>query len=62
VSVYNAVTDRVIISPEGKSMTITEMEGIFDRAGVVSLDYNLVARHSTTDNLDYDGKLDLLDY
>jgi glycosyltransferase involved in cell wall biosynthesis len=36
VSAYNAVTDRVIISPEGKSLTISEMEGIFDRAGAVN--------------------------
>ncbi len=31
-----------------------------DSVNVVSLDYNLVARYSTTDNLDYDGKLDLV--
>jgi len=33
-----------------------------DSVNVVSLDYNLVARYSTTDNLDYDGKLDPLNY
>jgi len=31
-----------------------------DSVNVVSLDYNLVARYSTADNLDYDGKLDLV--
>lgn len=36
MSAYNAVTGRVIISPEGKSLTISEMEGIFDRAGAMN--------------------------
>jgi len=36
MSGYKAVMDRVIISPEGKSLTISEMEGIFDKAGAVS--------------------------
>jgi len=31
-----------------------------DSVNVVSLDYNLVATYSTTDSLDYDGKLDLV--
>jgi len=31
-----------------------------DSVNVVSLDYNLVARYSTNDKLDYDGKLDLV--
>ena len=31
-----------------------------DSVNVISLDYNLVATYSTTDSLDYDGKLDLV--
>jgi SAM-dependent methyltransferase len=50
VSAYNAVTDKVIISPEEKSLTISEMEGVFDRAGAVNetifrrLEFNQVIR------------------
>ena len=36
MNIYDIVTDRVIISPEGKSLTISEMEGVFDRAGAVT--------------------------
>ena len=36
MSGYKAIMDRIIISPEGKSLTIDEMEGIFDRAGAVN--------------------------
>jgi SAM-dependent methyltransferase len=36
VNIYNAVTDRVIISPEGKSLPIGEMEEIFESAGAVT--------------------------
>jgi SAM-dependent methyltransferase len=36
MSGHKTVIDRVIISPEGKSLTISDMEGIFDRAGAVN--------------------------
>ena len=36
MSSYKTIIDRIIISPEGKSLTIDEMEGIFDGAGAVN--------------------------
>lgn len=36
MSTYNTVTDRVIISPEGKGVSICEMEHIFEEAGTVN--------------------------
>jgi len=52
VSSYNVRLDRVIISPDGKSITISEMEEIFDRAGAVNetifrrLEFNHVIQYT----------------
>lgn len=52
MSGYEIMTDRIIVSPDGKSLTIGEMEDIFDRAGAVNetifrrLEFNQVIQYT----------------